>query len=152
MRKRPLGKPGSLWSAGFTLIELIAVVGVILVLVVALLPRMEANRRSSNDQVVLGYLNEVIKYQQMYYGFNRQYANNLDLLRNLVPPIDNPPTNPPVTVNFITTGVDYNREFCVIAGTTAGQYWYQATSKGARPRTSHPVTGAAPTACDFNIY
>ncbi|GAA5335994.1 type II secretion system protein [Thermus hydrothermalis] len=149
MRKKAKGLQS---TAGFTLIELVAVVGILLVLIVALLPRMEANRRSSNDTIVQGYLREIQKYQEMYYGFNRQYANSLNALRSLVPPIDNPPTNPPVTVNFITTGVDYNREYCVIAGTTAGQYWYQATSKGVRARTNSPVTGAAPTSCDFTLY
>ncbi|BAW02927.1 PilA (plasmid) [Thermus thermophilus] len=42
---------------------------------------LEANRRSSNDTVVQGYLQEVQKYQEMYYGFNRQYANGLAQLQ-----------------------------------------------------------------------
>ncbi len=148
MRKRKANR----WQAGFTLIELVAVVGILLVLIVALLPRLEANRRSSNDTVVQSYLREVQKYQEMYYGFNRRYANSLAQLQALVPPLENPPTNPPVTVQFITTGVDYNREYCVLASTNVGQYWYQATSKGVRPRTTHPATGAAPTSCDFTLY
>ena len=88
----------------------------------------------------------------MYYGFNRRYAQNLAQLKALVPPIEDPPTNPPVTVRFVTTGVDYNREYCVVAGTNVGQYWYQATSKGVRVRTDAPATGAAPTSCDFTLY
>lgn len=148
MRKRK----ANCWQAGFTLIELVAVVGILLVLIVALLPRLEANRRSSNDTVVQSYLREVQKYQEMYYGFNRKYAEKLEDLQKLVPPIENPPTNPPVNVKFITTDVNYNREYCVIAGTEVGQYWYQATSKGVRPRMDSPATGAAPTSCDFNLY
>ena len=113
---------------------------------------LEANRRSSNDTIVQSYLREVQKYQEMYYGFNRRYAQSLAQLKALVPPIEDPPTNPPVTVRFVTTGVDYNREYCVVAGTNVGQYWYQATSKGVRVRTDAPATGAAPTSCDFTLY
>ncbi|GIW31462.1 MAG: hypothetical protein KatS3mg071_1636 [Meiothermus sp.] len=136
-------------AKGFTLIEMIAVIGIILVLVVALVPRMEANRRASTDQIVAGYLREVQKYQEMYYGFNRSYADELSDLTSLTPPLDSPPNG--VTVNFITTGVSYNRDYCVVAGTAAGQYWFQLTSKGARPVTSAPATGDAPTACDPNL-
>lgn len=148
MRKRKANR----WQAGFTLIELVAVVGILLVLIVALLPRLEADRRSSNDTVVQSYLREVQKYQEMYYGFNRRYAQELADLRALVPPLENPPANPPVEVEFITTDVDYNREYCVLASTNVGQYWYQATSKGVRARTTHPATGPAPTSCDFTLY
>ena len=38
---------------------------------------LEANRRSSNDTIVQGYLQEIQKYQETCHGFNRQCADSL---------------------------------------------------------------------------
>lgn len=118
---------------GFTLIEMIAVVGILLILILALLPRMEANRRSANDQVVANYLREIQKYQELYYGFNRTYANSLSELQSLRPPLESPPTNPPVSVTHFQGD---SSTYCVIAQTSAGMYPYKATPKGIEPVTS----------------
>jgi len=94
---------------------------------------MEANRRSANDQVVANYLREIQKYQELYYGFNRTYANSLAQLQGLNPPIEDPPTNPQVDI------IDFQGDqqgYCVIAQSPAGMYPYKATPKGVEPVTS----------------
>lgn len=147
-----VGKKADRYRAGFTLVEMVVVLGIILILVLALLPRVEANRRSSNDELVRGYLRDVAKWQEMYYGFARRYAPDLQTLQSLNPPLSSPPQNPPVQVVPITTGVDYNSGWCFVARTTAGAYWQVATQNGIKslgpgalntsgyPASGYPVT------------
>jgi len=146
------------------------VVGILLVLIVALLPRLEANRRSSNDQIVVSILREIQKAEEMYYGFNRTYTTDYATLRNipgLNADLPAPSGSTAVGTVFNLTGVNptvrvvaqnptapltLQDDFCFLASTPAGQYWYQVTKRGARPRTTNPASGAAPTTCDYTLY
>jgi len=147
----------------------VAVVGILLVLIVALLPRLEANRRSSNDQVVVSVLLEVQKAEEMFYGFNRTYTTDYAQLRSipgLSADLPAPSGSTSVGTVFTLTGLNptvrmvaqnpapftLQDDFCFLASTPAGQYWYQVTKRGVRVRTTHPSSGAAPTSCDYTIY
>jgi len=163
-REGPLGHKG--------LRSPVAVVGILLVLIVALLPRLEANRRSSNDQIVTSVLREIQKAEEMYYGFNRTYTTNYAQLR-AIPGIG---TDLPAPSGSTSTDVDtvfelnnvnpkiqvvarnptdpltLQDDFCFLASTPAGQYWYQVTKRGVRPRTDSPASASAPTSCNYSLY
>jgi len=162
----------------------VAVVGILLVLIVALLPRLEANRRSSNDQIVTSILREIQKAEEMYYGLNRTYTTNYNALRQIPGPdkdlpeagtlsgntVGSPiPVNSPIssgttfgligvnpTVKVVaqnpTAPLTLQDDFCFLASTPAGQYWYQVTKRGVRPRTDSPASASAPTSCNYSLY
>ncbi|KIX84810.1 hypothetical protein [Thermus filiformis] len=142
--------------------------------------RLEANRRSSNDQIVVSTLREIQKAEEMYYGFNRTYTTDYAQLRN-IPGVGTdlpaPSGSTAVGTTFTLTGVNptvrvvaqnptapltLQDDFCFLASTPAGQYWYQVTKRGVRPRSgyptasppdpAYPATGAAPNACRYDIY
>jgi len=129
-------------NKGFTLIELMVVIGILAILMAFLLPRISRAQKSGNDQAALSYLRQITEAEAQYRGRNFTYTGNLADLQNLEPPLPAAPAG--VTAALLSgdaTG------FCAVARHDDGTYWQQATQDGIKSM-SVKATEAQPTACE----
>ncbi|ADR37803.1 hypothetical protein Ocepr_2355 (plasmid) [Oceanithermus profundus DSM 14977] len=129
-------------NKGFTMIELMVVIGILAILMAFLLPRIARAQKSGNDQAAISYLREISQAEAQYRGRTFTYTGNIADLQALEPPLPAAPTG--VTAALISgdaTG------FCAVARHDDGTYWHQATQDGIKPM-SVKASAAQPTACE----
>jgi len=71
--------------SGFTLMELIVVMGIIAILTAASIPAINRARRNAIDNQRINALNRVVAALNTYYSQSREYPDSLDALKTLIP-------------------------------------------------------------------
>jgi len=130
-------------SQGFTLIEIMIVIGLIAILMAILLPRMARGQTAANDQMAASYLRQIVEAETQYRSRPPfTYTDKLDDLKALEPPLKDPPAG--VTAAILSASAT---DFCAVAKHDGGAYWQQATADGLKPM-SVKASEAQPTACE----
>lgn len=73
-------------TQGFTLIELMIVIGIIIIIASVSIPNLMRSRLQSNEAATIQNLRAVVSAQAAYHAANREYATDLDSLANANPP------------------------------------------------------------------
>jgi prepilin-type N-terminal cleavage/methylation domain-containing protein len=83
--------------SGFTLMELIVVMGIIAILTAASIPAINRARRNAIDNQRINALNRIVAALNTYYSQNRKYPDSLDELKTIIPSsaLNIPGTNSP---------------------------------------------------------
>lgn len=99
--KKEFGKSS---GAGFTLIEIMIVVGIVVVLVLLAIPNILRSRMVANEGAALANLKTLFNALQMYHVDRRHYPDSLTYLIA-------PDSNPPYIDSELASGLKQNYDF-----------------------------------------
>ena len=126
-------------AKGFTLVELLIVILIISILATILIPNFTAFRRRAYDAVVLSYLNDVAKFEEIYII---DYNNYTPSLSNLYP-LGLKPVPSGVSIAYRTSSEGY----CFVAAHPRGTVWFAVTPSNGVYKTTSAASGGAPLNC-----
>jgi prepilin-type N-terminal cleavage/methylation domain-containing protein len=126
-------------AKGFTLVELLIVILIITILATILIPNFTAFRKRAYDAVVVSYLSDVAKFEEIYLIDNNSYTANLNNLY----PLGLKPVPSGVMIGFRNSSHGY----CFVAAHPRGTVWFVVTPSNGVYKTNSAANGGAPSNC-----
>ncbi|BDC48013.1 hypothetical protein F183_A03290 [Bryobacterales bacterium F-183] len=98
-------------SAGFSLVELLIVIAIILVILTIAIPNYQSQKRLTNEMAALGELQTLYVAQTQFFSQQGRYAASLEELG---------PTGAKLIPKILAAGTHHGYRFAVTAGSQSG--------------------------------